>query len=135
MQSDANDAPNVHAPARAVAQVGDGVWKKNDKIVGMHVNAMVLILTLMSGQNIDPKQFAKLDGMTIRQLGRGEEDMEGNDVSGYIVVSDAGAAILFNDSSNARRWSIDPTRVNCSIAPSLTYISSGNTQVNLLKLT
>jgi len=75
------------------------------------------------------------EGKTLRQLGRGQEDDEGNDISGFFVVADGGAAVIFHDPNVASRWANNKKQVNIEIAPSLTYVDSGNPNVSLLKLT
>jgi len=84
--------------------------------------------TLPGFGDLDPKLF---EGKTMRQMGRGQVDDEGNDVSGYFVVSDAGAVVLFNNTKDARRWANNETQVNIEMAPSLTYVESGNSNVSL----
>ena len=81
--------------------------------------------------DIDPTQ---LNGKTIRQLRRGQQDDDGNDVGGFFVVGDVGA-VLYDEPNHARRWAMNTNQVNHEIAPSLTYIPSGNSYVSLLKLT
>jgi len=75
------------------------------------------------------------EGKTMRQLGRGQEDNEGNDISGFFVVADGGAATIFHDANAAARWANNKNQVNIEIASSLTYVDSGNPNVRLLKLT
>lgn len=65
---------------------------------------------------------------TLRQIGRGQVDEEGCDISGFFVVSDAGWVLLFTEHGNAARWA---NSVNVQFAPSLTYVNSGNSQVTL----
>jgi len=77
--------------------------------------------------------LGRLEGKTMRQLGRGQEDDEGNDVSGYFVLADGGAAVIFKSAKDARQWANNKNQVNIEIAPSLTYIDSDN--VSLQKLT
>ena len=77
---------------------------------------------------------AQLTGRTIRQLGPDQKDENGTDVSGFFVVGDLGA-VLFDDPNHARRWAMNTNQVNPKIAPSLTYIPSGNACVSLLELT
>ena len=133
MQSDANDAPVTRSTTRATAHVvvRDKEWKKNKMTVGSHISAMLLIIALMGSENIDPEQFARMQGKTIRQFGQKQTSDEGNDVSGYIVVSDAGAALLFKTDKDGRQWAMNHNQVNISLAPSLTYIASGNPNVSL----
>ena len=84
---------------------------------------------------------AQLTGKTICQLRRGQKDgrwdldPKGRDVGGYFVVADAGAALLFPDTANARRWANDPNQVNIDIAPSLTCVPSGHSSVSLVNFT
>jgi len=75
------------------------------------------------------------EGKTLRQLGRGQQDDEGNDVSGFFVVADGGAAVIFTEKKNAIKWANNKNQVNIEIAPSLTYVDSGHSSVSLLKLT
>jgi len=75
------------------------------------------------------------EGKSMRQLGRGQVDDEGNDISGFFVVADGGAAVIFHDPNVASRWANNKNQVNIEIAPSLTYVDSGNPNVSLLKLT
>ena len=78
---------------------------------------------------------AQLTGKTIRQLGPDQKHENGTDVSEFIVVSDAFAALVFDDPNHARRWANNTKQVNPEIAASLTYIPSGNACVSLLELT
>jgi len=61
-------------------------------------------------------------------------DEDGNDIIGYWVVADAGGAMLFDEMANARRWANNQNMVNIELAPSLTYIESGNSSVSLLDI-
>ena len=74
------------------------------------------------------------DGKTLRQLGRGQVDDKGKDISGYFVVADGGAALLFKDVCNARTWANNNKQVNIEIAPSLTYVDSGHSNVSLFEM-
>jgi len=87
--------------------------------------------TLPGFGDLDAKLF---EGKTMRQMGRGQVDDEGNDISGYFVVADGGAAVIFHDPNVASRWANNKNQVNIEIAPSLTYVDSGNSQVTLLIL-
>jgi len=137
--SGADDTPLSRAPAGTAAPTGaaapvarDKEWKRSKIVVGVYANAVVLILALLGSDNIDPEQLARLEHKTIRRLGRGQIDKNGKDVSGYLVVSDAGEALLFTDSGTARKWANNHNQVNTSRAPSLTYIDSGHSMVRLL---
>ena len=68
---------------------------------------------------------------TLRQVGPGQTDVEGNDASGKFVVADAGTVLLFDERSNAYRWANNKTQVNIELAPILTYIDSGHPNVSL----
>jgi len=76
------------------------------------------------------------EGKTMRQLGRGQQDDEGNDVSGFFVVADGGAAVIFHDPNAASRWANNKNQVNIEIAPSLTYVASDNVsfRISILNL-
>lgn len=106
-------------------------WVVAGQNVGKYEPASILA-SLPGLGGIDP---AQLTGKTIRQIGRGQQDEEDNDVDGHFIVSDAAAALLCDDPKNACRWANNPKNVNIDIAPSLTYVASGNPYVSLLKLT
>jgi len=74
------------------------------------------------------------EGKTLRQLGRGQEDDKGNDISGFFVVADGGAAMIFHDRNAASRWANNKNQVNIEIVPSLTYVASDNVSFGILIL-
>ena len=117
----------------ALVQRESGVrpWTVNGDNMGTFEPASILAALPGIG-DIDPTQ---LNGKAIRQLRRGQQDDDGNDVGGFFVVSDAGAALLFDDPHAARRWANNTNHVHPEIAASLTYIPSGNASVSLLELT
>ena len=102
-------------------------WTVNGENVGTFEPASILA-SLPGLGSID---CAQLTGKTIRQLRRGKEDDDSNDVGGYFVVSDAGAALLFKTNKDGCQWASNPNQVNIDIAPSLTHIESGNSNVRL----
>jgi len=106
-------------------------WTVNGENVGTFEPASILA-SLPGIGDIDPTQ---LNGKTIRQLGRGQQDTKGNDVSGFFVLSDAVAALLYDNKDHAARWANNTNQVNPVIAPSLTYVESGHSHVSLFKLT
>ena len=116
----------------ALVQRESGVrpWTVDGKEFGTFQPASILA-SLPGIGDIEP---AKLIGKTIRQLGRGQQDDDGNDVGGFFVVSDGGA-LLFDEPKHACRWANDLKQVNEKIAPSLTYVESGHSHVSLFKLT
>ena len=103
------------------------LWTVNGENVGTFEPASILA----SLPGLDSIDCAQLTGKTIRQLGPDQKNVKGTDVSGFFVVSDAGAALLFTTDKDARRWAMNPNQVNIDIAPSLTYIESGNPNVSL----
>ena len=105
-------------------------WTVNGENVGTFEPASILA-SLPGIGGIDPTQ---LNGKTIRQIGRGKEDDEGNDVGGFFVVSDAGT-LLFTSDKDGRQWANNPNQVNHEIAPSLTEVESGHSSVSLLNFT
>jgi len=66
------------------------------------------------------------EGKILRQLGRGQMGDGGNDISGFFVLADGGAAVIFPDPKVASRWANNKNQVNIEIAPSLTHINSDN---------
>ena len=106
---------------------GSRPWKVNGKFRGEHVPATQLGDSL---SGFDVHSIATLEGKTLRQLGRYQQDDVGNDVSGYIVAADAGAVWLFDIPAHACRWANNTNQVNTTITPSLKYITSGNSKVS-----
>ena len=117
----------------ALVQRESGVhpWTVNGQEFGTFEPASILA-SLPGIGDIDPTQ---LNGKTIRQLGRGKQDREGKDVGGLFVLTDAAAALVFEDPNAARRWANNPNQVNHEIATSLTEVESGHSSVSLLILT
>ena len=107
-------------------------WTINGQDVGTFEPASILASLPGIGDIDDPTQ---LNGKTIRRLGRGQQDTKGNDVSGFFVLSDAGAALLFKTDKDGRQWANNPNQVNHEIAPSLTEVESGHSSVSLLNFT
>jgi len=132
------DVPLSCAPAGAAATMatGDKEWKMGEAVTGMHINAMSFMRALLINENINTntEQFANMKTKTIRQLGMGQTDREDNDVSGFVVVSDVIAAIIYSEKRNARAFANNPDKVNVETTPSLTNIASGNSKVTLLKV-
>ena len=106
-------------------------WTVNGENVGTFEPASILA-SLPGLGSID---CAQLTGKTIRQLGPDQKNVKGTNMSGFIVLGDVGAALLFDDPNHARRWANNTKQVNPEIAASLTYIPSGNACVSLLELT
>ena len=106
-------------------------WTVNGENVGTFEPASILA-SLPGLGSID---CAQLTGKRLRQLGPDQKNVKGTDMSGFIVVGDVGVALLFDDPNHARRWANNTNQVNSDIAPSLTYVASGNTQVTFLELT
>ena len=106
-------------------------WTVNGENVGTFEPASI-IASLQGIGGIDPTQ---LNGKTIRQIGPDQKNVKGTDVSGFIVLADVGAALLFDDPNSARRWANNPKQVNIDTAPSLTYAPSGHSSVSLIELT
>jgi hypothetical protein len=69
------------------------------------------------------------DGKYVRVMAAGQKDAIGNDIGGHIVASDAGRVLIFLDRQSASRWANNINQVNILIAPSITYIDSGHSQV------
>ena len=117
----------------ALVQRESGVrpWAVKGQDVGTFQPASILA----SLPGIGDIDHAQLNGKTIRQLGRGKQDREGKDVGGFFVLSDAVAALLYDNKDHAARWANNTNQVNPVIAPSLTYVESGHSHVSLFKLT
>ena len=104
-----------------VAPVGVRPWAVKGQDVGTFEPASILA-ALPGFGGID---CAQLNGKSMRQLGRGQQDGKGRDVGGFFVVADAAAALLFDEPKHAGRWANDPTHVNIDIAESLAYAAAG----------
>ena len=109
-------------------------WFISGAVVGCYKPASVL-KELTGLDKLDDAIFKKKH---LRQLGHhqmqhqlslAQTDSEDKDLSGFFVVSDAGAVVLFNTAKDGRNWSANKKVLNIQIAPSLTYIDSGNEQV------
>jgi len=109
-------------------------WYINGVVVGCYKPASVL----KKLPGLDKLDDAIFKGKHLRQLGLcqmkhqlslAQKDLEDKDLSGFFVVPDAGAAVLFNTAKEGRNWSANKKVLNVQIAPSLTYIDSGNEQV------
>ena len=88
--------------------------------------------TLPGFGDLDAKLF---EGKTMRQMGRGQVDDEGNNISGYFIVADAGSVMIFPDTKHSYRWANNVNQVNVDLAPSLTYVSVEHNSVSFMNLT
>jgi len=70
------------------------------------------------------------NGKTLRVMGQGQTH-KGTDISGLFVLSDAGAATIFEHASHACRWA---NKAKIEDMPSLMFIDSGNINVNIVKV-
>jgi len=70
------------------------------------------------------------NGKAMRVMGQGQTH-KGTDISGLFVLSDAGAATIFEHYSHACRWA---NNAKIEDMPSLTFIDSGNINVNFVKV-
>jgi len=109
-------------------------WYINGVVVGCYKPAIVL----KNLPGLDKLHDDIFKGKYVRQLGLcqmerqlslAKTDHGDNDLSGFFVVPDTGAAVLFNTAKEARQWSANKKILNVQNAPSLTYIDSGNEQV------
>ena len=128
MLLDSNHSNTTPVVEREIPCVIHGV------VVGCYQPASVL----KNLPGLDKLDDAIFKGKCVRQLGLGQmerqlslvqADHEDKDLSGFFVVSDAGAAVLFNTAKEGRNWSANKKLLNVQNAPSLTYIDSGNEQV------
>ena len=126
--------PGARAP---VAKTGssinvqrDNLWYINRVVVGCYKPASIL----KELPGLDKLDSAIFEGKTIRQLGRGQLDVKGNDVGGYFVVVDAAAVVIFTSKNNATMWVNNKNQISVNIAQSLTYIDSGHSLVTFYEL-
>jgi len=117
----------------AVAKTGNSIhvqrdtpWYINREVVGCYKPASIL----KELPGLDKLDSAIFECKTIRQLGRGQLDVKGNDVGGYFVVADAAAAVIFTSKNNATMWANNKNQVSVNITHSLTYIDSGHSSVS-----
>ena len=122
------DTPNMPSPAEplAIARPAPCAVVGSQRFV-KHPAALLATLPGLGHVNDKISVDKKL-----RQMERGEVDLDGNDITGHWVVADAGGAMLFDEMANARRWANNKNMVNFELAPSLTYIDSGYPNVSLL---
>jgi len=95
-------------------------WHVDKVNIGVYRHASV-IGTLAGLQRLNCRL---LGNKFVRQLGPGQVDAKGNDIGGFFVVSDLGAALLFSTKPNAMRWSQNANIVNPHTAPSIKYCTS-----------
>jgi len=74
------------------------------------------------------------DGKYARVMALGQKDAKGNNISGHIVASDAARVLIFLDHQSASPWANNINQVSIHIAPSITYMYSGHSQVSLVCL-
>ena len=86
-----------------------------------------VLQTLRGFEGIDDSVFA---GKFVRQMCEGQKDHEGNDVSGFFVVVDVVALLLFADLASAHQWVKNMKNVNKNIAKNLTNVESGHSSVS-----
>ena len=122
----------LHIPALEAAPIGI------DMPVSLHLEDMRFtrhkssVLKSMRGfEHVNDKFF---EAKYLRQLVKGEVDAEGTNISGFFVLSDGGAVLLFKHSATASQLANNLLRVNKQIAPSLTYIKSVQLSVSFLEL-
>jgi hypothetical protein len=126
--------PGAPAPA-AQTGISDAIqrdvpWYINRVVVGCYRPAGIL----QELPGLDKLDSTIFEDRTIRQLGRGQLDVRGNDVGGYFVVADAAAAVIFTSKNNATMWVNNKNQVSVNIARSLTYIDSGHSSVTFCVL-
>ena len=125
-QADTTNMPSPSEPL-AIARPAPCTVVGSERFVKHHA---ALLGTLPGLEHVKDK--ISVD-KKLRQMARGMVDEDGNDITGYWVVADAGGAMLFDEMANARRWANNKNMVNIELAPSLTYIDSGYPNVSLLK--
>jgi len=135
-------AQDTHTPSEAslsVAQRGlGGAALRVEETPQIIVNngwfrTPAIVLKTMGLFDIFPDSL--FDGKKVRQMEDGWTDDNGTDISRYFCISDGGEVLLFKEGSSARAWSRNKNNVHIGIAPSLTFVDSGNPYVSFLKLT
>jgi len=110
-------------PGAAIVGVSEDLWYLNGVVVGTYVPASTLSqlpgLSGIEGAIIHPRK--------LRQLAPVMTDAQGRDISGFYVVSDIGAALLFKYTRSAYKWA---KRLIREITPSISAIESGNNTVS-----
>jgi len=82
--------------------------------------------TLSQLPGLSKIESAIINPHKLRQLASGMTDAQGRDISGFYVVSDIGAVLLFKYAKATYKRA---KRIDCKIAPSTTVIESGRDNV------
>lgn len=104
-------------------------------LVGSERFVKVAASVLQTLPGLDKLKMELFEDKYLRQLGCWKIDDEGNDISGFFVVSDVASALLFGNSFGVRQWVNNKNNINKYIVESLTYVASGHSSVSLFKLT
>jgi len=86
-----------------------------------------VLQTLRGFEGLDDSVFT---GKFVRQMCEDQKDDEGNDVSGFFVVTDVVGLLLFANLDGARQWVNNIKNVNKNIASSLTNVENGHYSVS-----
>ena len=117
----------VAAPLKApLGGVSHSALEDGQRFVKVPASVLKTILGL---EGLDDYVLA---GKTLRQLAQGQLDRDGKDISGYFIVSDVAAVLIFHDQAAACRWANNENQVNKKIVNSLTKLASGHVNVSFV---
>jgi hypothetical protein len=105
--------------------VGD--WILHGETVGSFLSA-TLLLQILGIENLDP---ALLQKKRLRHLALSQTTINGENVGGHCVLSNAATVVLFDNDIDSQQWASDKIQVNIESALSLKYIASENPSVSL----
>jgi len=109
-------------PNTAIVGGSDDPWYRKGIRIGSYVPAS----TLSQLPGLSKIESAIINPHKLRQLASGMTDAQGRDISGFYVVSDIGAVLLFKYAKATYKRA---KRIDCKIAPSTTVIESGRDNV------
>jgi len=122
-----SEPPPIHQ-RNSVDEMQGEPWIMYGVCVGSHVS--VAVIQEIAGTS--DADITRMKGKTMRQYGPHQRDNAGRDVSGKIIMNDVAEAFLFQDQKRAARWIRNALHVHIGVAPSLTWIDSGNANVGFL---
>jgi len=105
-------------PNTAIVGESDNRWYRK----GVQISSYVPASTLSQLPGLSKIESAMIHPRKLRQLASGMTDAQGRVISGFCVVSDVGAVLLFKYARSAYKWA---KRIDCEIAPSISVIESG----------
>jgi len=123
--SQINPNLTMQIPSDAMAPAGAPAQPEPERMPWI---AASVLLTVPGYEWLAPELLAD---KTVRQLGPGQLDQKGHNISEFFVLVNVGTVLFYppGGPSNARPWIMHTGNVNGIVAPTLTYIPSGHSSV------